>query len=49
MIPIVCTPDDQKLNIIKYCLEKKKNVLVEKPCFQKKTTNYINLKNWQKK
>ena len=27
----VCTPDNQKLDIIKYCINNKKHVLVEKP------------------
>ncbi len=32
----VCTPDNQKISIIKYCLNNKKNVLVEKPLLAKR-------------
>lgn len=46
---IVCTPDDQKLNIIKYCLEKKKNVLVEKPLLSKKNNELYKLEKLAKK
>ena len=46
---IVCTPDDQKLDIIKYCLEKKKNVLVEKPLLSKKNNELIKLEKLAKK
>ena len=31
----VCIPDDQKLKVIKYALQKKKNILVEKPLIGK--------------
>ena len=31
----ICTPDSQKLKIIKYGIENKKNILVEKPLISK--------------
>ena len=30
---LVCVPDKEKFEVIKYCLINKKNVLVEKPLF----------------
>ena len=30
---IACVPDSEKLKIVKYCIENKKNVLIEKPFF----------------
>ena len=32
----ICTPDSKKIDLIKYCLKNKKNVLVEKPLVSKK-------------
>ena len=36
----ICTPDSKKFEIIKYLLEKKKHVLVEKPLSVKSLANY---------
>ena len=36
----ICTPDSKKIDLIKYCLKNKKNVLVEKPLLSKKN-NYL--------
>ena len=34
---LICVPDDQKINLIKFCIKKKKNILIEKPLnFNKK-------------
>ena len=35
---LLCVPDDQKIQLIKYCLKYKKHVLVEKPIICKKET-----------
>ena len=31
----ICVPDEEKIKIINYCIEKKKNILVEKPLLSK--------------
>ncbi len=34
---LICVPDDQKINLIKFCIKNKKNILIEKPLnFNKK-------------
>ena len=42
---ILCIPDDQKIEIIKYCIKNKKNVLVEKPLLFKNTRQINQIKN----
>lgn len=45
----LCVPDDQKFNIAKYCLENKKNILVEKPLMFKNDIRYSILKKLARK
>ncbi len=45
----LCVPDDQKFNIAKYCLENKKNILIEKPLMFKNNISYSILKKLAKK
>lgn len=45
----ICVPDDQKFNIAKYCLENKKNILVEKPLMLKNKIEFSILKKLAKK
>ena len=33
---LICVPDDQKIDLIKFCIKNKKNILVEKPLNFKK-------------
>lgn len=42
---LICVPDNLKLKIIKYCLENKKNVLVEKPLILNSKKKIEKLKN----
>ena len=48
---IVCVPDNEKLKIIKYCLENKKHILIEKPFLipNLKTAQYMEKKIKEKK
>ena len=42
---IICVPELQKKNIIKYCLDYKKNILIEKPLI---TSNYSDFDSYEK-
>ena len=46
---LLCVPDDEKFEIIKYCLENNKHVLVEKPLIFKNKKNYFELDRLIKK
>lgn len=46
---LVCVPDNEKFNIINYCIKNKKHVLVEKPLLIKNTKKLKNLINLSKK
>ena len=50
-VVIVCVPDDAKLKIIKFCLENKKHILIEKPFLipNLKTAQYMEKKIKEKK
>ena len=45
----ICVPDNQKFSIAKYCLENKKNILIEKPLMFKNNTQYSTLRKLAKK
>ena len=42
---LICVPDNLKLKTIKYCLENKKNVLVEKPLISNSVKKIEKFKN----
>ncbi len=42
-IVFLCTPDKVKYSLLKYCIENGKHILVEKPLWFKKISQYLNL------
>lgn len=45
----LCVPDDQKIKLIKFFVNLKKNILVEKPLILKKISDYKNLQRLSRK
>jgi predicted dehydrogenase len=39
----ICLPDDEKFKVVKYCIENKKHILIEKPIFFKDLKNFSRL------
>ena len=48
-VVFLCTPDKEKFSLIKYCLENKKHILVEKPLWFKKLNQYYILQKLSNK
>ena len=46
---LLCVPDNEKIDIIQYCIKNKKNLLVEKPLFIKSNKILANLEKKAKK
>ncbi len=46
---LICVPDNEKYRIIKYCLENKKHVLIEKPLILKNNNKFTELEKISKK
>ena len=42
-VVFLCTPDKEKYKIIKYCIENKKHILVEKPLWFKNIKQFYSL------
>tara|TARA_B100000767_G_scaffold275746_1_gene314997 strand:- start:9043 stop:9960 length:918 start_codon:yes stop_codon:yes gene_type:complete len=45
----LCVPDNEKIKIIRYCIEHKKHILVEKPLLSKSTKSLISLEKMANK
>ena len=48
-VVFLCVPDNEKFSLIKYCLENKKHILVEKPLWFKNLNQYYFLQNLSNK
>ena len=48
-VVFLCTPDEEKYSLIKYCLENKKHILVEKPLWFKNLNQYYSLQKLSNK
>ena len=45
----VCLPDKEKLAVVKYCIDNKKHVLIEKPFILKNSKIFLNLQKMARK